>query len=219
MLQRARALAGLVRSRRVEVEGLTLDIPPGVLDPVLFRSGAWFARQVAERVQPGMRVLDMGTGSGIVGLLCQQAGAEVVAVDITDQAVAAARANGLPDVRQGDLFEPVSGQRFDLVAFNPPYLQGRAEGRLGRERALNTALYGGEDWETVRRFGAQVPDHLDPGGVAWVCWSDRAQEMPRKLLGREWEEITSAVIEAELLSLWNRLDPTSKRPPKSARRL
>ncbi len=202
MFQQARALAGLARTRRVQVEGLDLSIPPGVLDPVLFRSGAWFARQVARRAAPGQRLLDLGTGSGVVGLLAQRAGADVVAVDVSAAAVAAARDNGLTDVREGDLFAPVQGERFDLVAFNPPYLAGQPGGRLGRQRALATALYGGDDLEVVRRFGAAVADHLSPGGQALICWSDRAPLMPRKVVGRDWKKLGNAVIDAEMLSVW-----------------
>lgn len=219
MLDRARAALGLLHTRTVSVDGLALRVPPGVIDPVLFRSGAWFARQLARRVTPGARLLDLGCGTGVVGLLARRAGATVVAVDIEPAAVQAARENGLPDVRQGDLFAPVAGERFDLVAFNPPYLAGEPRGRLDRQRSLGRALYGGPELEVVRRFGEQVAGHLAPGGVAWVCWSDRAPEAPRKLLGRDWEEVGSAVVEGEMLSLWNRLDPTSRRPPKASKAL
>ncbi len=208
MFERLIAAGGLLRSRAVEVEGLVLQIPPGVLDPVLFRSGAWFARQVAQRVQPGMRVLDMGCGSGIVGLLAARAGARVVAVDIEAPAVQAARDNGLSDVRQGDLFAPLVGERFDLIAFNPPYLRGEARGRLPASRSLSRALYGGPEVEVVRAFAQAVGSHLSPGGAAWVCWSDRAQDPPRAVLGGAWKEETRAVVQAELLSLYRLPGPT-----------
>ncbi|MCK6507769.1 methyltransferase [Myxococcota bacterium] len=201
MRDRLRAWAGLLWTRTVEVEGLALRIPPGVLDPVAFRSGAWFARQVAARVRPGQRVLDLGCGSGIVGLLAQRAGARVVAVDLSPAAVAAARGNGLPDVRLGDLFAAVQGERFDLVACNPPYLQGPPRGRLPRTRSLSRALYGGPDWEVARRFARQVPDHLAPGGEALLCWSDRAGQEPRPLLVGAWAEQATLQLPDERLSL------------------
>lgn len=207
MLERARAALGLLRPRQVQVDGLRLVVPPGVLDPVLFRSGQWFARQVALLVKPGMRVLDLGCGTGVVGLLAQRAGAQVVAVDVEARAVAAALVNGLRDVRQGDLFAPVGDQRFDLIAFNPPYLEGPPRGRFARQRALSRALYGGEDTEVVRRFGADVSQQLAPGGSALVCWSDHAQTMPRKLLGPEWDRHSTAFVRGELLSMWTHTAP------------
>lgn len=217
MFERLVALGGLIRARTVEVDGLRLQVPPGVLDPVLFRSGAWFARQVARRVRTGQRLLDLGCGSGVVGLLAARAGATVVAVDIEGPAVEAARRNGLQDVRQGDLFTPVRGESFDLIAFNPPYLRGRPHGRLPAARSLSAALYGGDDLDVVRTFAREVGAHLAPGGVALVCWSDRAVDPARTVLGGEWEQATSAVIDAELLSLYERPDPTTRRPPKASR--
>ena len=213
MRERALAWWGLLRSRQVEVDGRVLRVPPGVLDPVLFRSGAWFARQVADRVRPGMRVLDLGCGTGVVGLLAAAAGARVVAVDIEPAATAAARHNGLEDVRLGDLFGPVAAERFDLVAFNPPYLRGEVRGRLARQRSLGRALYGGQDLEVVRRFDREVGLHLAPTGRALLCWSDRADETPRALLGPAWRQRARAAQQAEELSLWEReLAPSGQIP-------
>ena len=72
----------LLRHRVVAVDGHRIHVPPTVLDPVLFRSGAWFARWVADHITSGSRLLDLGCGTGIVGVLAQQRGAQVVASDI-----------------------------------------------------------------------------------------------------------------------------------------
>lgn len=206
--KRLRAWWGLRRTRRVKVEGHTLQVPPGVLDPVLFRAGAWFARQVqtAAAARPGLRVLDMGCGTGVVGVLAQAAGARVVASDLDPVACGAARDNGLGDVRRGDLFEALPDERFDLVAFNPPYLVGRpAQHPLGR------ALYGGEDLGVVRRFARAVDAHLAPGGEAWVVLSDRAPGAAAAL-GPGWKRTDHTDIEGETLALWTRAAPTGLDP-------
>jgi methylase of polypeptide subunit release factors len=175
-------------SRTVTVDGLTLTIPRGVLDPVLFRSGAWAAQAIADHIQPGTRLLDLGCGSGVVGALCQRAGAAVVAVDIDRRAVRAARANGLPDVRHGDLFAPVRGERFHTVCFNPPYFTGRPHlRRFGR------ALYGGRRLEVIRRFAAALPEHLTPTGEGLVVLSDRAPGA-LEALGAGWSVLAEAVV-------------------------
>ena len=198
MRERLLAWWGLRATRRVTVSGVPIRVPPGVLDPVLFRSGAWFAAAMSERVGPGERVLDLGCGSGVVGVLAARRGARVTAVDVDPAACAAARANGLSDVREGDLFAPVQGERFDHVCFNPPYLPGDpASGGLGR------ALYGGADLGVVARFVAQVPDHIAPGGAAWVVWSDRAPAA-RAALDPAWREVATRQERGERLSLWTR---------------
>ena len=176
------------RSHTVIVDGVSLTVPRGVLDPVLFRSGAWAAQQIAARLTPGQRLLDLGCGSGVIGALAMRAGAAVIAVDIDRRAVQAARHNGLRDVRRGDLFAPVIDERFDVVTFNPPYFPGRPHlKRYGR------ALYGGRRLEVLRRFAADLPAHLVPGGQALVVLSDRA---PQALaaLGTGWEEVKRASI-------------------------
>ena len=182
------------------MHGHTLEVPPGVLDPVLFRAGAWFAGEVRDlaRRTPGLRVLDLGCGTGVVGVLAANAGARVVASDLAPEACAAARTNGLVDVRRGDLFETLPDERFDLVAFNPPYLTGQPS-----RHPLGRALYGGDDLSVIRRFSEEVDAHLTPGGRAWVVLSDRAPGAPAAL-GTGWSRLQSTRVEGENLAIWAR---------------
>lgn len=171
---RVRALAALVRlhqprrPRRVRVMGVELEVRPGVLSPAEiggFSPSTFFARHLG--VGPGERVLDLGTGSGLLAILAARAGAEVTAVDVLPAAAECAAANarraGMPvDVRCGDLFAPVGDARYDRILFNAPF-------HLGEPRdALERALFGGRDGETIRRFARELPRHLQPGGEARV---------------------------------------------------
>ena len=82
----------------------------------------------------GGSVLDLGTGCGVVALMLAHALARfdvqrIVATDISERALSFARANarlnglhGAIEFRQGDLFAPVAGERFDLIASNPPFV-------------------------------------------------------------------------------------------------
>lgn len=77
-----------------------------------------------DRVKPGMEVLDLGTGSGILAIPAARLGARVTALDISDVAVEVARenvaVNGVGDrisVAEGTI-EAVAGQRFDLILAN-----------------------------------------------------------------------------------------------------
>jgi release factor glutamine methyltransferase len=74
----------------------------------------------------GKKVLDVGTGSGVLGLFCALRGAQVTATDVDDaalhQAQKAADMLGLSlQLVLSDLFSKVQG-KFDLILFNPPYL-------------------------------------------------------------------------------------------------
>jgi release factor glutamine methyltransferase len=118
--------------------------------------------------QPGERVLEIGAGLGLAAVLAARAGARVVATDIVPAAVETIRANAALngvalDVRLGDLYAPVAGERFDLIASNPPQMPTPP----GRERADTVAAAdnGGHDgWELLDRIIAGAPAHLGPGG-------------------------------------------------------
>jgi len=199
MLDRLRARLHRVRPHTAHVDGVRLWIPPGVLDPNLFRSGAWFARHVARRIQPGHSLLDLGCGSGVVGVLAQRAGAKVTAADLNPSAAEAARRNGVADVRHGDLFEPLRGERFDRIAFNPPYFPGTPS-----DRGFDRALYGGPQLEVFARFLAGVDRHLADGGRAWVVLSDRAPDAIRLVEAAGWRAVVAEVMCGERLSVWRR---------------
>jgi carbamoyltransferase len=115
----------------------------------------------------GEAVLDLCTGSGIQALGVAPRAARVVAVDIGARAAALARINaGLNraanvEVRHGDLFAPVRGQRFDLVLANPPFVPGPQRGPAYHS--------GGPRGDRVlRRVVAGLGAHLRAGGRALI---------------------------------------------------
>ncbi len=97
------------------------------------------------------RVLDLGCGWGAVGVAAARSARDghVVLTEVNRRAARLARLNlernhaENAEVRVGDLFAPVEGERFDVIATNPPY-------RAGRPLIL----------ELVK----EAPDHLNPGG-------------------------------------------------------
>jgi len=144
--------------------GCVFEIPEGLAAPK--KGSLFFCRNLA--VTPHERVLEIGGGLGLAAVLMARAGARVVATDIVHEAVqtirANARRNGVAvDVREGDGYAPVRGERFDLICTNPPQMPTPP----GRERADATALAdnGGVDgWALLDRIIAGAPAHLAPGG-------------------------------------------------------
>jgi len=111
-------------------------------------------------IKPGDRILEIGTGSGLIAAELSLAAA-VVATDISPHAVLCARDAGA-DVVRTDLFAGLRGP-FDLVVFNPPYLPTRPEDRF--DDWLEYALDGGETGRVViERFARDVAGVLAPGG-------------------------------------------------------
>jgi release factor glutamine methyltransferase len=128
----------------------------------------------------GERVLDLGTGCGLLAILAAKAGGTVIATDINPSAIECARENaeahGVSDriyFRLGDLFEPVSGERFDLIVFNPPYLPVQPGEALGF--SLDRAWEAGPDGRAVIDvFLNELSGHLTPNGRAMFVQSSLA---------------------------------------------
>jgi len=113
-----------------------------------------------DEVKPGDRVLEVGTGSGLIAAAVGKA-APVVATEINPHAAYCARRAGV-DVVRCDLLGAIRGP-FDLVLFNPPYLPTAPHERI--DDWLEYALDGGADGrETIARFAADVGSVLAPGG-------------------------------------------------------
>lgn len=118
-----------------------------------------------------LRVADLGTGSGAIALAlaAERPQAAVVATDASAPALEVARANAtrlrLPNIefRLGDWFAPLQGERFALIASNPPYIAADdphlEQGDLRFEPA--TALASGPDGlDAIREIAARAPAHL-----------------------------------------------------------
>ena len=148
---------------QVRFMGLDLHVPQDVFAPA-GDGGTDPYHETVERVSgAGGRVLDMGTGSGISGLLAARAGCEVVAVDINPKAVECARLNAERNSLSArmtfvvsDVFDAVDGD-FDLIAFDPPF-------RWFKPRDLLETSIADENYGTLARFMAQARSRLRPGG-------------------------------------------------------
>lgn len=123
-------------------------------------------------LKPGMRALDIGTGSGVIAFALAKNGAHVTAVDINTQALDLARENaqdlGLDiDFVLSDTYENVQG-KFDLIVSNPPYIREDERESLARELDFEDprALFSGEDGlDVIRKILEGARDHLKPGGL------------------------------------------------------
>jgi len=120
---------------------------------------------------PVGRALDLGTGCGVQALHLAAHSDQVVATDVNPRALWLTRFNaalnevpdGRIDIHDGSLFEPVEGQRFDLVATNPPFVISPASD----ERLVyrDSGLPGDA---VVERIVRDAPAHLNPGGWCQV---------------------------------------------------
>jgi len=156
--------------RLERVQGVPILVTPTVFNPKVPRTGAFLAAQLDDRQVGGdAEVLDLGTGSGVCAIFAARHARRVVAVDINPAAVHCAGLNAVLnhlehriELRHGDLFEPVKGERFDLITFNPPFLRGAP--RNDRDCAWRST-------DIAERFAAGLRDHLKPHGAALIVLS------------------------------------------------
>src|SRR5205807_2605427 len=108
---------------------LRLAVTPAVLIP---RPETELLVERALALHPATegRVADLGTGSGALALALasERPGWRLIATDVSEEALAVARANATSlalagvEFRRGDWYEPLAGERFDLIVSNPPYV-------------------------------------------------------------------------------------------------
>jgi release factor glutamine methyltransferase len=142
------------------------------------------------------RVLDVGTGSGCIAVAAavNLPGAALTAVDVSETALAIARDNaethGVADrIRflEGDLFEPLAtGEPFDIVASNPPYVAEHEFDTLQqdvRAHEPHVALFGGPDGLAVLRRLVEgcLPYLVDGGHLLLEISPEQADEVVRLL--------------------------------------
>ncbi len=181
----------LRRPRTTRFLGLRLKVLPGVFHPSFYFSTRTFAAFLGQQELKGRSLLDIGCGSGALGLVAARAGAAVVAVDINADAVRCAAANaetnGLRlEVLRSDLLDAVAQRTFDIIVINPPYFPGAPRDDADR------AWHAGEGMSYFGRLFGQLaarPGAAD--GVVWMILADNC-------------DLTAIAGLAEAAGLWMR---------------
>lgn len=147
-------------------------------------------------------LLDLGTGSGCIGIALarERPDAQVVAVEHSDAALARARRNAdrlgaTIEFVPGEWFTPVADRRFDVIVSNPPYVRSddphldKGDTRFEPRAALD----GGPDGlDAIRVLAQQAGTHLAPGGLlALEHGGDQADAVAAVLTEAGWTAIES----------------------------
>jgi release factor glutamine methyltransferase len=146
--------------------------PPGVYRP---QGDSRLLAESLRAARVGVRVLDVGTGTGALALTAARSGAaQVIAIDSSARAVFTARTNvwlrRLPvRVLRSDLFEAVAGEVFDVIVANPPYVC--AGDLAGPRRSCHTWDGGANGRLVLDRLCSSAPPLLAPGGMLLLVQS------------------------------------------------
>ena len=183
-----------------EFFGLPFRVAPGVLIP---RPDTELIVELSlERLPPRGRLLDMGTGSGAIAVACAHSrkDASVTALDLSEEALAIARANAAANGAQvrflrSDWFAAIGEERFELIASNPPYIAAGdahlSQGDL-RFEPVGALTDNADGLGALRSSVDGAPDHLVPGG--WLLLEhgyDQAEAVRALLAARGFLEVQS----------------------------
>jgi len=133
--------------------------------------------------------LDLGTGCGIQALLAAGHSDRVFAVDRNPRAIRFAsfnaKLNGMTNIEciEGDLFEPVEGEKLDLVVSNPPFVISPEMRYIYRDSGM-------QGDQVCRKIVREVPRFLQEGGYCQILcnWAEYTQPDAGKELAGWFEE-------------------------------
>jgi release factor glutamine methyltransferase len=161
----------LNRSVGYKGHGFSLTIFPGVFHPGYFHSTDCMIAYLKGQDVEGLKVLELGCGSGLISMWLQQRVAVVTASDISHTVLDALafnlKANDIElEAVESDLFNGLRGRSFDRIVINPPYYPKRP-----RQEA-EYAWFCGEDYDYFRRLFSELPHHLQAGCRIWMVLSE-----------------------------------------------
>ena len=170
--------------------GLEFEVSDQVLTPRF--DTECLVEEVERLLVPGMRILDLCTGSGciLLSLLARNPQIDGVGTDLSAGALQVAcrnrdRLGVQAQLIQGDLFEHVTGS-FDVIVSNPPYIPSKEIGGLMpevRDHEPVMALDGGADGlDFYRRIIREAAGYLKPGGwLAFEIGCSQGEDLVRLL--------------------------------------
>jgi methylase of polypeptide subunit release factors len=171
--------------------------------------------------EPVDRALDVGTGCGVQALHLSRHAGRITATDLNPRALRFARLTAALslaedadriELRPGSLFEPVRGERYDLIVSNPPFVISPESARGAGRFVYRDASLPGD--ELCRLFLEQVPAHLAEDGwcqilanwlhVEGIDWRERVAPWVRATGCDAWVVQREVQDPAEYAELWLR---------------
>ena len=139
----------------------------------------WLEQVLTDLPQEPLSIVDIGTGTGIIGLTVklERPADDVTITDISKEALDVAKENAQVlgaevTAELGDLFDPLVGKKFDAIISNPPYIS-EAEINVMDQSVLDyepkSALFADEDGLAIyKRMAESIEKYLKPNGRIYL---------------------------------------------------
>jgi methylase of polypeptide subunit release factors len=182
-----RIRASLPEEAFCSVFGVDLQVKPGVYIPSPYGSSVFFLRGITNEKRPLGNILELGCGSGVVGLVLKKLGlvGDLTLSDVNPDAVQCARMNAeineIPaETLISDVFSAFDGKVYDSIVFNLPFYHRNQveEGEL----ALSD-LHG----QLAQQFLNEAMNHLAPGGEIWFTYSNISSPGILEQAAKKWD--------------------------------
>lgn len=139
----------------------------------------WLDRVLSILPKAPLNVVDIGTGTGVLGLTMKLERPEnyLTLTDISEDALEVAKENAQTlgaevSFKQGDLLEPLKGETFDVVLCNPPYISEDEKTVMDQsvlDHEPQSALFAEEDGLAIyKRLAASIEDYLNPNAQIFL---------------------------------------------------
>ena len=143
------------KDRNYQYKGLKIKIDKGVFHPGFFFSTKHLIRFLETLPLRDKTILELGCGTGLIGLVSAKKGAIVTLSDISKLAVECAQKNAKENkvsltCVHSDLFDQLESQHFDYILVNPPYYPDKPK------NSQELAWYCGTEFEYFKKFFSQL---------------------------------------------------------------
>lgn len=166
------------RESTYKYQDVILKVKPGVFHPRFFSSTVFMLEFLEFMNFSRKKVIEIGSGSGLISIIAAKEGAHVIAVDISPVAIENTELNitlnlekinsnsGNVEVVESDLFENVRSGVFDVLIVNPPFYPGVAQ------KPADHAWYAGKDFDYFKKLFSQTKEYMDATSEMYMVLSE-----------------------------------------------
>ncbi len=161
----------LSKPRSYTYKNIRINVPNGVFHPGFFFSTKFILQFLEGQELENKKLLELGSGSGLISVFAAKNGARVIASDINTRAVSATHENAknnevMVEAIYSDLFEEIPLMPFDWIIINPPYYPANPK------TEAEHAWYCGAEHQYFKRLFASLQYYVHNESKALIVLSD-----------------------------------------------